>query len=444
MQASAQPTPEYANQTKPLPRIVEVRREPNPLKKLIKLLGPGFITGVADDDPSSIGTYAVAGASLGLATLWTAVLTFPFLAGVQNICARIGMVSGMGVAGVIRRRFPVAILYPAVIALLIANTITIGADLAAIGDALRIFFNVPPLWLILPVAIAVVALQVFAGYQHIATVFKIVSFVLFAYVIDAFAVKGVNLRQVVHATLVPTLSLDKQYLTTLVAIVGTVVSPYIFFWQSNQEVEEERAAGRATVRERRGARRIELRYRNIDINIGMAATNLIMFFIIFSTAVTLHAHGVTQVETGAQAAQALEPLAGHLAGVLFAAGMIGTGVLAVPILAASSAYALAEAFRWPSGLDKKWWQAKGFYAVIVTGVVAGAAMNAIGINAIAALFWSSVLNGVVAPPLLVLIMLVARDQAIMGVRRLGPLLTTLGWLTVLALSATVIALFLAT
>jgi NRAMP (natural resistance-associated macrophage protein)-like metal ion transporter len=420
-----------------------VTREPNPVKKLFKLLGPGFVTGVADDDPSSIGTYAVAGASLGLATLWTAVLTFPFLAAIQNICARIGMVSGMGVAGVIRRRFSAAILYPAVIALLIANTITIGADLAAIGDALRIFVNVPALWLVVPVAIAVVALQVFAGYQQIATVFKVISFVLFAYVIDAFAVKGVNLRQALHHTFVPTLSLEKQYLTTVVAIVGTVISPYIFFWQSNQEVEEERAAGRRTVGERRGARRIELRYRTIDINIGMATTNVIMFFIIFATALTLHASGQTNIQTGAQAAKALEPLAGRLAGLLFAAGMIGTGVLAVPILATSSAYALAETLRWPSGLDKKWWQAKGFYAAIAAGVLSGAVMNVIGINAIAALFWSSVLNGIVAPPLLVLILLVARSEAIMGIRRIGPLLTTLGWFTVIGLAAAVTAMFAA-
>ncbi len=433
-------TQEVEGRRKPLPEIAAIAEEPTPITQLYKLLGPGFVTGVADEDPSSIGTYAVAGASLGLATLWTALLTFPFLAGVQNICARIGMVSGMGVGGVIRKRFHPAILYPAVVALLLANTITIGADLAAIGDALRIFVDVPPLLLVIPVAIAVLAAQIFLGYGQIASIFKLVSFVLFAYVVDAFAVKD-GLHQALHATFVPTLSLNQRYLTTIVAIVGTIVSPYIFFWQSNQEVEEEMAAGRHKLRERLGVRRIELRYRTMDITIGMATTNVIMYFIIFSTAMTLHANGVTDVQTGAQAAKALEPLAGRLAGLLFAVGMVGTGVLAVPILATSSAYALADAFRWPAGLDRKWWEAKGFYTVIAIGVLAGAAMNGIGIDAIAALFWSSVLNGIVAPPLLVLILLVARDPRIMGIRRIGPLLTTLGWLTVVGLSATVIAMF---
>ncbi len=440
MQAAPQPQEDYADQPKPLPHMMEVRRETNPVKKLFKLLGPGFVTGVADDDPSSIGTYAVAGASLGLSTLWTAVLTFPFLAAVQNICARIGMVSGMGVAGVIRRRFPRSVLYPAVIALLIANTITIGADLAAIGDALRIFIELPPLWFVIPVAIAILVLQIFAGYRQISTVFKLVSFVLFAYVIDAFAIQG-NLHDALRATVAPTLSLRREYLTTIVAIVGTVVSPYIFFWQSNQEVEEERAAGRMTLRERKGARGIEMRYRAIDVTIGMATTNVIMYFIILATAMTLHAHGVTRVQTGAEAAKALEPLAGRLAGLLFGVGMIGTGVMAVPILAASSAYALAEAFRWPSGLDRKWWDAKGFYGVIIIGVLAGAGINLVGINAIAALFWSSVLNGIIAPPLLALILVIARDRRIMGIRRIGPLLSSLGWLTVVLLAATVVAMF---
>jgi Mn2+/Fe2+ NRAMP family transporter len=272
-------------------------------------------------------------------------------------------------------------------------------------------------------------------------VFKLISFVLFAYVIDAFAVPG-GLHEAIRATFVPVFSTEPRYLTTIVAIVGTIVSPYIFFWQANQEVEEERAAGRRTLRERLGVRRIELRYRTIDITIGMATTNVIMYFVIFATAMTLHGNGVQRIQTGAEAAKALEPLAGRLAGALFAVGMIGTGVLAVPILATSSAYGLAEAFRWRAGLDRKWWEAKGFYTVIAAGVLAGAAMNVGGVNAIAALFWSSVLNGIVAPPLLVLILLVARDARIMGVRRIGPGLAALGWVAAAGLTAIVIAMLL--
>jgi Mn2+/Fe2+ NRAMP family transporter len=228
--------------------------------------------------------------------------------------------------------------------------------------------------------------------------------------------------------------------STLVAIVGTVVSPYIFFWQSSVEVEEEKAAGRHRLWQRRGARRIEMRYSATDINVGVAVTNAVMYFIILSTAMTLHASGPGRIRSGADAARAFEPVAGHMAGLLFAAGMIGTGLLSVPILSMSSAYALAEAFKWPHGLDARWREAKGFYGVIVVGTLAGAATTLSGVNAIAALFWSSVLNGVIAPPLLGLILVLARSEAVMGTRRIGRGLAALGWVTVLGLTASVAAL----
>ena len=406
----------------------DISREPNPLKRAVKILVPGFITGASDDDPSGIGTYAIAGASLGLATLWTALLTFPFMAAVQNICARIGMVSGIGLAGVLRERFPRPILYAAVALLAIANTINVGADLGAVADAAHLITGAPAGWLIAPVAAAILALQVFAGYRLIANVFNWLTLALLAYVVDAVIVHP-DLGATLRATVLPTVSLDRTYLTTLVAILGTTISPYLFFWQCSEEVEEEIEHGLKSRRARRGASPAEIRYGTIDVNVGMAFSNLAMYFIILATATTLFASGRTDINTAADAAEALRPIAGDLAGLIFALGMIGAGVLAVPILSGSAAYAVAETFGWRYGLEAKWWRARPFYGVIVISTLVGVLLNFTGIASIDALYWTAVLNGVVAPPLLVLVMRVARDPKAMGGQPIGPTLAALGWIT---------------
>jgi NRAMP (natural resistance-associated macrophage protein)-like metal ion transporter len=404
----------------------QLAEEKNPLKKVGRVLGPGFITGASDDDPSGIGTYAVAGASLGLQTLWMALLTFPLMAAVQNTCARLGMVSGQGLAGVLRDHYPRAVLYGAVTLLFVANTINVGADLGAIADAVHSITGAQAIWLVVPVALGVLALQIFGSYRLIANTFKWLTLALLAYVIDVFIVHP-DLMETLRATVIPTLSLDPRYITTVVAILGTTISPYLFFWQCSEEVEEEIELGRKTKEQRSGASPAELRHSSIDVNVGMAFSNLVMYFIILATAITLFKHGETQIKGAADAAEALKPLVGDFAGILFAAGMIGAGLLAIPILSGSAAYAIAEAFGWEYGLNTHWSRAKPFYAVIVLATVAGVVMNFIGINPIDALFYTAVLNGIVAPPLLVMVMLAARNPKVMGDLTIGPVLSALGW-----------------
>ena len=410
----------------------EIERESNPIKKAGKILGPGFITGASDDDPSGIGTYAVAGASLGLQTLWLALLSFPLMAAIQNACARLGMISGQGLAGILRDHYSRPVLYGSVALLFIANTINVGADLGAIADAVHSITGVQAIWLVVPVSLGVLALQIFGSYRVIANTFKWLTLALLAYVVDAFIVHP-QLLETLRATIVPTVSLDPTYVTTVVAILGTTISPYLYFWQSSEEVEEEIALGRKSRGARRGATAAELRYSTIDVNVGMAFSNLVMYFIILATALTLFKSGKTDIKSAADAAEALKPLLGDFAGILFAAGMIGAGLLAVPILSGSAAYAIAEAFGWEYGLDTHWSKAKPFYAVIIVATLAGVAMNFIGINPIDALFYAAVLNGIVAPPLLVMVMLAARNPNVMGRQTIGPLLTVLGWIATAAM-----------
>ncbi|HEV2251005.1 MAG TPA: divalent metal cation transporter [Candidatus Limnocylindria bacterium] len=404
-----------------------IGRERNPLRKAGKMLGPGFITGASDDDPSGIGTYAIAGASLGLQTLWTALLTFPLMAAVQNICARLGIVSGQGLAGILRDHYPRVILYGSVLLLFVANTINVGADLGAIADAVHSITGVQAIWLIIPVALGVLAFQIFGSYRLIANTFKWLTLALFAYVIDVF-IAHPDLLETLRATVVPTLSPDPVYVTTLVAILGTTISPYLFFWQSSEEVEEEIDLGRTTKAARQGATAAEIRDSTMDVTVGMGFSNLVMYFIILGTAITLFRAGKTDIKSAADAAEALKPLVGDLAGIVFAAGMIGAGLLAVPILSGSAAYAIAEAFGWRYGLDTHWSRARPFYAVIVLATAIGVTMNYLGINPIDALFYTAVLNGVIAPPLLVLVMLAARNRSVMGNQTIGTVLTVLGWL----------------
>jgi NRAMP (natural resistance-associated macrophage protein)-like metal ion transporter len=417
-----------------------VEREANPLKRFLRVLGPGFITGASDDDPSGIGTYAVAGASLGLATLWMALVTFPLMAAVQFICAKVGMVSGRGLAGVLRQFYPRWLLYPTVLALPAANTINVGADLGAIAAALNLLVPTLPIApMVVPVVLVILALQVWGSYRLIAHVFKWLTLALFAYIGSAFLARP-DWAEVLTATVVPTVQLDARFLTTLVAILGTTISPYLFFWQSSQEVEEEVQMGRATLWQRQGASDQELKYAALDVNTGMFFSNVVMYFIILATAVTLFKAGQTDVNSATEAAQALRPLAGDLSAILLAAGLIGAGFLSVPILAGSAAYALSEAFGWQYGLDEKPGRAKQFYAVIAASMVIGMLINFLGINPIDALFWTAVINGFVAPPLMVLIMLVANNYRIMGQRTNNVWTNLLGWAATLAMFAAAIVL----
>jgi NRAMP (natural resistance-associated macrophage protein)-like metal ion transporter len=422
-------------------RADQIAREREPVKKVALLLGPGFITGAADDDPSGIATYSVAGASLGFSLLWTALITFPFMAAVQNICARLGQVTGTGLAGILKEHYPRWVLYPAVALVVVANVVNVGADLGAIADAAGIVIGTPVPWLVVPIAAAILALQIFAKYRFIERVFKYLTIALVAYVIDAVLVRP-PLAETLRATIVPTISTDHLYIATLVAILGTTISPYLFFWQASQEVEEDKSAGRRTRAQRRGASRFELRSATIDVTVGMLVSNLVMYFIILSTALTLHASAKTDISTGAEAAQALKPLAGDLAGLIFAVGMIGTGLLAVPVLSGASAYAVSETFGWREGLDEDWWRAKPFYGVVAVATLVGLVIPFTGIKPIDALFFTSVLNGIAAPPLLVVIMLAARNKKVMGRQTIGPVLTVLGWTVTAAMFAALIGLAL--
>jgi NRAMP (natural resistance-associated macrophage protein)-like metal ion transporter len=401
-------------------------QEANPIKRFLKLLGPGLITGAADDDPSGIGTYSIAGASLGFATLWTAIITLPLMAVVQFVCAKVGLVTGRGLAGVLRHHYSRKIVYPAVACLVTANTINAGTDIGAIAAAINLIIPIPITLMIIPIAFIIVALQIWGSYRRIASIFKWLTLSLFAYIAAAFLAKP-DWQQVLKATVVPQLRFDHEYLLTLVAISGTTISPYLFFWETSEEVEEEINKGRKSLAQRKGAAGAELNHAKWDTIIGMFFCNIVFYFVILAAAATLHASGKTDIQSAIDAAQALRPLAGSAATYLFAVGIIGSGFLAVPVLTGSSAYAVAETFGWKYGLDTKPKQAKPFYAVIAISTFIGTLINFIGINPMAALFWTAVINGVLAPPLLVLIMIVSNNKKIMGNRVNGGFTNFVGW-----------------
>jgi len=420
---------------KPLPKL----RKQHRIKRLVKALGPGLITGAADDDPSGIATYSIAGASLGLTTLWTALVTLPLMSAVQFLCAKIGMVSGMGLAAVLREYYPRWLLYPTVLGLLIANTINAGTDIGAIAAGLNLFLPIPDAYMIVPISLVIVAVQFWGSYRFIVRIFKWLTLTLFAYVGAAFLARPAW-GQVLKATILPHLSFDKNYLTTLVAIFGTTISPYLFFWQASQEVEEEIGMGRKTLQQRRGATYRELRNALLDTDVGMLFCNIVFYFVIVSAAATLNKAGVTNIQSAADAAIALEPLAGSAAKYLFGIGLIGVGFLAVPVLTASAAYAVAEAFEWECKLDDRPHEAKRFYAVIAASTVVGVLINFAGINAMSALFWTAVINGLVSPPLLVIIMLVSNNKKVMEDKVNGTITNVVGWLAAIVMFATAIAM----
>ena len=409
-------------------------------RSLLKSLGPGIITGAADDDPSGIATYSVAGAQLGTKLLWTALLTWPMMAAVQIMCARIGQVTGQGLAGNFKQRFPKWLLLAFVIALLVANTINIAADLAGMADAASMLSGVNSRWFVVVFALLISWATIRLQYQQIANVLKWLVLVLFAYPITAFVV-GVDWGRVLRDTLVPSVPHTRNEWATLVAILGTTISPYLFFWQASEEVEEEKSAGQSTLAQRKGATPRELDLRHIDVGVGAFFSNVVMFFIILTTAVTLNRHGVINIETSRQAAEALRPFAGNLAATLFTVGIVGVGFLAIPTLAGSAAYAFAETLGWRQGLNKKLRQARWFYALILASTAAGVALDFIGINPVKALYWTAVINGLLAPFLLVAILIVAADKKLMQGQPSSRLGRAVVAITTLAMFAAGVAMF---
>lgn len=411
------------------------------LRRFFLDLGPGLITGAADDDPSGISTYSVAGAAFGYTGLWTALFSFPLMATVQLMCARLGMVTGRGLAAVIRTRYPRPVLWFACVLLIVANVFNIGADLGGMADAVQMVIGIPSYVGTPFFAFLLIGLLFWTSYRTIARVFKWMTLALFAYIVTAFLARP-DWSQVVHATFIPHVEWSRSYVSVLVGILGTTISPYLFFWQAAQEVEEDRERGKVTVAQRRGSTDKELATATRDVVTGMLLSNAVMYFIILTTAATLNAHGMKQIGTARQAAEALRPLAGEGAYWLFTFGLVGTGLLGVPVLAGSCAYAIAEAARWRNAsLNKKLHSARRFYGVIAISVLVGLALNAAGLNAVKMLFWSAVLNGILAPPLVILVVLLTSDRKVMGNRANAPTARVLGWACAAAMSAAAVALF---
>ena len=385
------------------------------LKKLLSVLGPGFITGASDDDPTAIAAYTQAGAQFGYHQLWTALFTFPFMTVIQEMCGRIGMVTGKGLSGVIKRHYSKEILYAAVMLLLVANTINIGADLGAMASSAQLLVGIPYIFWLVGLTVLTLLLEVFVSYPKYARFLKFLTITFLSYVVVAFIVKQ-NWRQVALSTFIPYISFNKVYLLNLVAILGTNISPYLFFWQADEEVEEEvehhaiQGMGRGVPK----VTRKDFRLLRLDTTVGMLFSNVIVFFICLTAASTLGAYGITNIETPTQAAEALRPLAGDLSFALFAIGILGSGMLAVPILAGSAAYALSEVFNWKEGLSKKFSQAHGFYGIITVATLIGLLINFTSLSPFKLLYYSAALNGILAVPLLIFILLVANNKTVMG------------------------------
>jgi len=414
-------------------------------KKYWNTLGPGLTTGAADDDPSGIATYSQTGAQFGFGLLWMAALTFPLMAVVQEMCARIGLVTGRGLATNIRTHFPKKILYISTLLLFAANTFNIGADLGVMAKTLQLF---NPSWnfvvLIVLVTIALLGLQIFMPYKKYAKYLKWLALILFAYVISAL-LAGLNWGDVMKHAILPSITFSKDQILLICAILGTTISPYLFFWQTSQEVENEISQGLTTVFQRRGTNKKEIHDMRTDVWTGMFFSNLVMFFIIAACGAILFPHGITNITSAAQAAEALRPFAGDMTYFLFTIGILGTGMLAIPVLAGSSSYAIAESFKWREGLSKKLSHAYAFYGIIIISMIIGLCINFIGLNPIKVLIYSAVANGVVAPLVLIPIVIISSNKKIMGewVNKLPAKI--IGWVVVgvmaIAGTAAIISLF---
>ena len=417
----------------------ETKRPDRP--KLADVMGPGLITGASDDDPSGIATYSQAGAQFGYALGWTLLLTYPLMCAIQMISAQVGRVTGRGLAGNMRRHYPAPFVYTLVGLLLVANVINIGADLGAMAAALRLLVDGPQLGLVAAFAVITILLEVFMRYSRYASVLRWLTISLFAYVATVFAV-NVPWLTVAENLVAPHVKLSGDYLTVVVAVFGTTISPYLFFWQAGEEVEDEKEdpAAKPLIEAPLQAPRQIARIQ-IDTLVGMGISNLVALFIMITTAATLNAHGVTDIQTSSQAAEALRPIAGRFAFTVFALGIVGTGLLALPVLAGSAAYAVGETLHWRVGLAQRPGRARAFYGVIAAATIIGAGLNFTPLDPIKALFWSAVINGVAAVPIMAMIMLMASRKAVMGEFTLTKWLTGLGWLATAAMAAAAVGMF---
>ncbi|MBF8280618.1 MAG: putative NRAMP family Mn2+/Fe2+ transporter [Candidatus Magasanikbacteria bacterium] len=408
------------------------------VRRLFKSFGPGLITGVSDDDPSGIGTYAASGATFGLTQIWTSLFSLPLMTAVQEASARIGMVTGEGLAGVLRRFYSKKLLYSAVWLLVMANTINIGVDIGAMAAAAELIVPLPFIFLALGFTVITLILEVFVTYKSYAKFLKWLTLSVAAYVITGFLINA-DWADIAKNLIIPQFHLQKDFVLSLVAIFGTTISPYLFFWQASEEVEEEIAAGRTTLRARRGASAEELKAMRSDVTVGMIVSNVVMFFVILTAAAVIFPQHLP-IETAQDAAAALEPFAGRFASYLFAFGIIGTGFLAVPILAGSSSYALSEALGWKTGLYRPFKEAHGFYGIITISTIIGLLINFIGVSPIKALVYAAVVNGFIAVPLIIMMLVIGNNKKIMGRAKNSLISNIFLWLTVLIMAASVIAL----
>ena len=410
-------------------------------RRWYSVLGPGLVTGAADDDPSGIGTYSQVGAQFGYTQPWALLFSLPLMAAIQEICARIGAGTGLGIAQNLKEHYPRALLRIVVLLLLVANVINLGADLGAMGAAVALIVPGPALAATIVFGIVSILLEVFVSYARYAAVLKWATLSLFSY----FAVvllAEVDWYAALRGTLVPHFAFTKDHVTALVAVLGTTISPYLFFWQSGQEVEEQHRRHVKPLMISPRSAGPELRRIRVDTLVGMAFSNLTAIVIVIATAATLHKAGITQIDSAVEAASALRPLAGELAFALFALGIVSTGLLAVPVLAGSAAYAVAEMFGWRQGLNQRPREAKAFYAVIAVATLAGVAMSFLAINPMKALYWAAVVNGLLAPPLMIVTMLIARNPKVMGELTISRGLAFWGWLSTGVMGA-VAVLFMA-
>lgn len=406
-------------------------------------LGPGLTTGAADDDPSGIATYSQAGAQYGFQFLWLAVLTFPLMSLVQEMCARIGLATGKGLAANIRQHFPKPILYTCTLLLFIANTFNIGADLGAMAQAMQLVLpGIPFAVFVIGFALVSIGLQIFTPYAQYAKYLKWLALVLLSYIVSALLIDLDWQELAIHAV-IPTITFSKDQILLVCAILGTTISPYLFFWQTSQEIEERILQGKTTIKQRRQTTAEDIKNMRTDVWSGMFLSNLVMFFIIAVCGAVLMKNGITNITTSAQAAEALRPLAGNATYLLFVIGIVGTGLLAIPVLAGSSSYALSESFHWKMGLYHKLKEAYSFYGIIIISMLAGLAMNFIGLDPIKALISSAVMNGLIAPIVLVLIVILSSSKKVMAKWRNHKLTTVLGWLIVAIMSVVGVAAIIA-
>ncbi len=424
----------------------EIYKDIKKSEEYIKKLGPGLITGAADDDPSGIATYSQTGSSYGTGLLWLAAWTFPLMATVQEMCARIALVTGQGLAANIKKAYSKKVLYFATILLFIANTLNIGADLGAMAKAVELIY--PELsfsLLVISIGLSILVLEIFVPYKQYTKYLKWLVISLFSYIATAFMI-NINWSQIFHDSFIPQIEFTKTQLLLITGVLGTTISPYLFFWQTSQEVEEQISQGKVTDESRIGTNKKEIKEMRSDVWTGMFLSNLVMFFIIAVTANTLFSSGITNIETAADAAKALEPFGGPFASLLFAIGILGTGFLAIPVLAGSTAYAISESMNWREGLYRKLKEAKAFYSVIIISIIIGILINFLHINPIKALIYSAIANGVIAPVIIVCIVYISGNEGIMGEFKNSRLVNIIGWIIVILMGitsiATIVSLFM--